>query len=96
MQLRDLDDDAGVVLLHRFVYRFTADVQDVTKMDDMFCEGLACRIGLEVAEPLTQSGAKIGTISQEYKTFMSEARIVNGIETGPTEPPEDDYVTCRI
>lgn len=78
------------------VYRFTADVQDVTKMDDMFCEGLACRIGLEVAEPLTQSGAKIGTISQEYKTFMSEARIVNGIETGPTEPPEDDWITTRI
>src|SRR5205085_6993061 len=38
--------------------RFVTDMQDVSKMDDMFCEMLSCRIGLEICEALTQSGAK--------------------------------------
>jgi hypothetical protein len=83
--------DSEVIIL-----RFVADIQDVTLMDPMFCEGLGARIGLEVCEPLTQSTSKLSTISQMYKTFMSEARTVNGIETGPVEPPLDDYISCRI
>lgn len=78
------------------VLRFAADIQDVTLMDPMFCEGLGARIGLEICEPLTQSDSKLSTISQIYKTFMSEARNVNGIEVGPVEPPLDDYLVCRI
>jgi hypothetical protein len=65
-------------------------------MDDMFCEGLGARIGLAVCEPLTQSTAKTNTIAQEYQKFMSEARAVNGIETGAVEPPLDDYIACRM
>ncbi len=78
------------------VLRFVADIADVTLMDPMFCEGLGARIGLEVCEPLTQSSAKLNTISQIYKTFMGDARAVNGIETGSTEPPLDDYISCRV
>jgi hypothetical protein len=77
------------------VLRFVADISDVTKMDSMFCEGLACRIAFEVCEPLTQSGTKLGNIAQSYDKFMGEARVVNGIETGPTEAPEDDFITVR-
>lgn len=76
--------------------RFVADVSDVTTMDDMFCEGFAARVALGVCERLTQSTAKMGAIAVAYKQFMTEARLVNGIETGPVEPPEDDFVTCRI
>lgn len=82
--------DTGVI-----VFRFVADVQDVTTMDDMFCEGLACRIGLEVCEPLTQSTAKLTTIAAEYKTMMGEARTVNAIEAGWQDPPLDDFIACR-
>ena len=77
------------------ILRFIADVQDVTQFDDMFCEGLANRIAVEIVETLTQSTGKKQAIASNYAKFMTEARIVNGIETGPTEPPEDDYVTCR-
>src|SRR6185503_8659108 len=35
--------------------RFVADVVDVRRMHDMFCEGLGARVGLEICEPLTQS-----------------------------------------
>lgn len=77
------------------IYRFVADWTDVSTMDPMFCEGLAARIGYEICEPITQSTAKMQMLTAEYKLCMSEARLVNGIETGPTEPPEDDYISCR-
>jgi hypothetical protein len=77
------------------ILRFVADVTDVTQMDDMFCEMLGCRVALEVAPLLTQSNVKTADVMKLYSGFAAEARIVNGIETGATEPQEDDYVTCR-
>lgn len=90
----------GIYIVSResqpIIFRFAANVSDVSLMDPMFCEGLACRIALEVCEALTQSGEKLQSIGAAYNRFMSEARVVNGIETGPTEPPEDDFIACRI
>lgn len=77
-------------------YRFVANITDVTRMDPMFCEGLAARMGLEVCEPLTQSSAKLGTIARIYDEWMGDARLINAIEQGTDEPPEDDYITCRL
>jgi hypothetical protein len=82
---------AGPILL-----RYCADIADPSAMDPMFVEGFACRLALEVVERLTQSSAKLQSVASEYKNFMGEARLVNGIETGPTEPPEDDYLICRL
>lgn len=78
------------------VFRFVADVYQVSAMDQMFCEGLAARMAYEACEDLTQSIGKQQACAQAYKTFMGDARTVNGIETGATEPPEDDYITCRV
>lgn len=75
---------------------FVADTVDVTRMDDLFCEGLAARMALELVEPLTQSVTKLTQIRAEYLRLMTEARLVNGIETSPEEPPEDDYISCRV
>ena len=61
----------------------------------MFCEGLAARIAEMVCKRLTGSGELTGQIAQAYKLFMGEARLKNGIESGTTEPYEDDYVTVR-
>lgn len=77
-------------------YRFMADIQDVTKFDALFIDGFVCRMGFEVCEPLTQSAAKKDGLAKEYKFFMTEARTVNGIENGPTYPPEDSYITDRF
>lgn len=85
-----LTADAGPI-----IYRFVADVSAVTAMDDMFCEGLACRIATALCEPITQSRGKLQDVSAAYKQFMTEARTVNAIETGPVEPPLDDYIACR-
>lgn len=78
------------------VYRFVADVTLVPNFDDMFCEGLAARIGMEVCERVTQSDAKVQTCFRIYKEWMTEARAINGIETGATEPAEDDFIAARL
>lgn len=83
--------DRGPIL-----FRFAADMADTTLFDPLFVEGLACRIALEICEPLTQSAEKLQAIAGEYKKFMGEARTVNGIETGPTEPPIDEYIAVRV
>ena len=77
------------------ILRFVADVTRVSDMDDMFCEGLAARIAVETCEPITNSNSKQQTANNAYTKFMGEARTVNSIENGPTEPPEDDYIACR-
>jgi hypothetical protein len=51
--------------------RFVADVQDVPRMKTMFCEGLAARIAIEICEPLTQSTAKLGSITAAYTKVMA-------------------------
>jgi hypothetical protein len=48
-----------------------------------------------VCEILTQSGGKLQNISATYRLLMSEARIVNGIEVGAIEAPEDSYLSLR-
>lgn len=78
------------------VLRFIADIQDVTKMDDMFCEGLAARMALETCEELTQSTGKKQAVASEYNKFINIAKKTNAIETGPIEPPEDDFLQCRV
>ncbi len=65
-------------------------------MDDMFCEGLAARMALETCEQITQSNEKKKDAAAVYKYFMTEARLVNAIEAGSVETPEDDYLTCRL
>jgi len=78
------------------IVRYVGDVSDVSLFDDMFCELLAAHMGLMICEPLTQSTSKLQTIAGIYKQFGSDARTINGIETGPTESPEDDWLTTRL
>lgn len=78
------------------ILRFIADVTKVSDMDDLFAECFAARIALETCEIITNSNAKKQTINNDYIKFRGEAITVNGIEVGPTEPPEDDYIMCRL
>lgn len=77
------------------MFRFAADITQVSLMDDLFCEGLACRIAYELCETLTNSNTKQSATGAAYNEFMGTARIVNGIEVGSTQPPLDDYLACR-
>ncbi len=75
------------------VFRFVCDVQDVTTMDPMFCEGLAARLAMESAPTLAPDRLQACMIA--YQRAMSDARTVDSIETGPVEPNEDEYITVR-
>lgn len=83
--------DTGPIVL-----RFVADAHDVTKFDAMFGEGLAAKIGFELAEPLTQSTEKVKMISGVYQKAITEARLVNSIENGADAPELDDWLACRV
>lgn len=80
------------------VLRFVADVEDVTTMPDMFCEGLAARIALAVGPTLCQDrwGYRQRDAKQTYAMAIRDARSVNAIEVGPVAPPESLYITCRL
>lgn len=85
-----VSSDVGPIM-----FRFVADVTDVSKFDDMFCEGMAARVALVVCEPLTQSSSKLGAIMRIYDEFMESARTANAIENGADVPPDDSYISCR-
>ena len=76
-------------------FRFVANITNVPRMDPMFCEGLACRIALNLCERITQSNSKKQAIGQFYTEYMKDARTVNAIEAGVVVPPEDLYITVR-
>ena len=44
----------------------------------------------------TQSASKVSIIAKVYDEWISQARTQNAIEQGADEPPDDDYVTCRL
>lgn len=77
------------------LFGYAADIVMVREFDTMFCEGLAARMALEACERITQSNGKFQMITSVYKTFMSDARAVNAIETEYEEPPEDGYLLAR-
>ena len=81
---------------HSAAFGATCGVVNVPMMDDMFCEGLGAEMGWTCCEIITQSTAKKQACRDQYSVMMSEARVVNGIEEGPTEPPLDDWINCRI
>lgn len=94
IQYQDWAFEGGVLISNAtdpiFPFRFVADVSDVTVMDPLYCEALGARIGYEVCETLTQSNVKLQAIGAAYQKFVRDARIVNQIETGATEPAEDE------
>lgn len=78
------------------VFRFVADITNVSEMDDSFCEALGARIALELCEPLTQSTAKVQACGAQYKLFMMDARNNSALENDALEPPMDEFLAVRL
>lgn len=68
-----------------FVFRFVADTADVPGMEDMFCDALAARIGIELCEMLTGNTEKLKEVTAAYDRSVLAARMVSAIEAGTTE-----------
>jgi hypothetical protein len=68
-----------------FIFRYICDVAYVPSMDDLFCESLASRMGMELAEPLTQNPDKAKDAKASYMVAINDAHTINAIEAGSTE-----------
>lgn len=96
---RDYDLEGNFIVSREslpILYRYVADMADITLFDAMFAEGIGCRIAYEGCEAITQSTERRKNIQQDYALFMGEARKLNGIEIGAIQPPVDDYISCRL
>jgi hypothetical protein len=96
---RDYDLEGQFIVTREtnpILWRFVADLTEISLFDPMFCEGLAARIAMEACEPVTQATEKLKNCREAYALFMGEARKLNGIEIGTIQPPIDDYLSCRL
>ncbi len=76
-------------------WRYVRDVIDTTLFDDLFVMALAASIAMTICEEVTNSTAKLQVISAIYEKALYDARVADGIEGGPIEPEEDDWITVR-
>lgn len=75
----------------KYVRRVTVE----NDMDPLFRDALACRIGVEFCDRLTQKRAKRGDVIQEYTAFMATAAQVDAIENPSQKMPESTFLTVR-
>lgn len=89
--------DSGPLML-----RFVANMVDVTDFDPMFCEALGARIAQECASRIVQPQDgwtvqdAVRQANAHYRDEISQAGIVNGIESGAVSPMVDDWITVRF
>ena len=76
--------------------RYVRRIEDTTRWDPCFEEALACRVALDLAEPLTQSDAKIQRAASLYAKAISEARRQNAIERASESQPDGSWVMSRL
>jgi hypothetical protein len=94
MQFNDWSFEGGMLVSRAtgpLLLRFVADISNVLEMDPMFCVGLAHAVEYNICERLTQSNIKKQAAGAAYMAFMSDARLVNSLEIGTTEPQEQAY-----
>jgi hypothetical protein len=97
-QALDYEIEQGFLLstaVGPIVFRFGADLQLVPWFDDLFCEALGARIGVELNETLTQSPQKAQILNGLYEEAIGKAIRVNAIEAGSTEPDGDKVDSQR-
>lgn len=75
-----------------YIYRVT----DTTKFHMSFVEALACKLAIELCEPLTQSNTKIARLISQYDMAIDKARAVNAISQPPRDLVESTFISARI
>lgn len=76
--------------------RYVARIEDPSLFDALFVEAFACRLAMELAEPLTQSGQKRQLAAEEYKLAVSAAITANAIEKPPVKIADDTWIMARL
>lgn len=76
--------------------RYIARVEDTGLWDALFVEVFACRLAVEIAERLTQSGTKRDFAWKEYNEAVRVAVRSDAVENPPEPLPDDSWLLSRI
>lgn len=76
--------------------RYIAKITDVSMYSPSFCEALAARIAVEIAERLTQSSSKKADAMAAYKQAIREATKSNAFDQAPESIGDGSWVTARL
>jgi hypothetical protein len=76
--------------------RYVARIEDPTLFDALFVEAFACKLAMEMAEPITQSSTKRELATREYKDAIIEAMRANAIEKPPVKLADDTFILARL
>lgn len=76
--------------------RYVARIEDPTLFDALFVESFACKLAMELAEPLTQSSTKRELAQREYASAIKEAARASAIEKPPTKLADDTFILARL
>lgn len=76
--------------------RYIAQIDDSTLWDPCFGEALACKLAMEVAEPLTGSTDKRQVARAEYSDAIASATRANALELPSQVVSDDTWVMARV
>lgn len=74
---------------------YVARIEDPNLFHASFLEALACRMAIELCEPVTQSNTKLGNLDVMYSRAIREARRMNAFSRPSQEMPEDPWLAAR-
>lgn len=76
--------------------RYIARVTEAGRWDPSFVNVMACRLGLELCDRLTESGPRKAMAMEDYRMAMREARRAEAIEHPPQPLADTDPVAARL
>lgn len=77
-------------------YEYIAQITDTGQFDPLFTEALACRLAVDAAEELTQSGPKQDRAEREYLAVLAQARRVNSLYRPPRQRVTGPWNASRV
>ncbi len=86
----------AVATLGPLLFRFVADIADVTRMEPLFARSLCARVAFELCETMTQKPELKKDLGAMYDRFVAEAKQVNLIESGTSDPLDADFPLSRL
>lgn len=93
-------DGVTVVILTDYAaplnLRYVARIEDPALFDSLFVEAFACKLAMELAEPITQSSTKRELATREYDRAVMMAVRANAIEKPPTKIADDTWLLTRL
>lgn len=77
------------------IFRYVMNAQFVRWYDPLFCEMVAARMAYDLCEMITGSAQKKQLMTQTYGRYLSDAQQTNAVESGTTEPADDEWSSLR-